>query len=449
MEELKSFLASSTFRQFHQQGAIVNTEFPNEDAALALFSYRESGKTFSDFGDFTLAEHEKIPFQNFPYEWSPGMLYEAAHLTLDLAESLLAEGMGLKDATPYNILFRATQPVFVDVLSFENRQANDPIWMALAQFERTFLLPLLTNKYFGIALEQLLTTRREGLEPEEVYKLCRTLQKLRPPFLTCVSIPTWLGRRHHQDDVTIYQKQMLNNPEKARFILETSFKRLRKVLVKLKPASNQKSTWSDYLDANNNYTQEHFQTKEQFVREVVETSHPRKVLDVGCNTGHFSAIAARAGASVVAIDYDPVVVDQTLVRAKAEHLDILPLVVNLTRPTPAMGWRNHECPSFLERAKGKFDTVLMLAVIHHMLVTERIPLAEILQLAAELCTEQLIVEFIAPADSMFRRLMRGREHLFSYLTREFFEETCKRHFAISGSQHLDGTHRWLYWLRKK
>ena len=98
-------------------------------------------------------------------------------------------------------------------------------------------------------------------------------------------------------------------------------------------------------------------------------------------------------------------------QARAEKLDILPLAVNLTRPSPGTGWRNQECSSFLDRARGKFDAVLMLAVIHHMLVTERVPLAEIIDLAAELTTNLLIIEYVAPDDSMFRRLTRGREEL--------------------------------------
>ena len=78
------------------------------------------------------------------------------------------DGIGLKDATPYNILFRGPDPVFIDVLSFERRNPGDPTWLPYAQFVRTFLLPLLANKYFGLGLDQILTTRRDGLEPEEV-----------------------------------------------------------------------------------------------------------------------------------------------------------------------------------------------------------------------------------------------------------------------------------------
>jgi SAM-dependent methyltransferase len=176
---------------------------------------------------------------------------------------------------------------------------------------------------------------------------------------------------------------------------------------------------------------------------------PRQVLDVGCNTGHFSAIAARAGAGVVAIDYDPVVLGDVWRNARSEKLNILPLAVNLTRPTPGIGWRNQECGSFLERARGKFDAVLMLAVIHHMLVTERVPLSDIIHLAAELTTDILVIEFISPEDSMFQRLTRGREELHKDLTPALFEDFCKTHFDIVRTQHVEGSTRWLYLLRKR
>jgi hypothetical protein len=135
--------------------------------------------------------------------------------------------------------------------------------------------------------------------------------------------------------------------------------------------------------------------------------------------------------------------------AVAEGLDILPLVVDLARPSPAIGWRNRECAGFLERAQHSFDAVLMLAVIHHLLVTERIPLDEIIDIAAELTTDLLVIEFVAPGDSMFKRLLRGREHLFVELTSEVFESECRRRFEIVRSQRLPGTERTLYLMRRR
>jgi hypothetical protein len=91
----------------------------------------------------------------------------------------------------------------------------------------------------------------------------------------------------------------------------------------------------------------------------------------------------------------------------------------------------------------------MLAVIHHMLVTERVPLPDILNLAAELTTDLLVIEFISPEDSMFKRLTRGREELHKDLTRELFEELCRQRFDIVRFQHLEGTTRWLYLMRRR
>jgi len=123
--------------------------------------------------------------------------------------------------------------------------------------------------------------------------------------------------------------------------------------------------------------------------------------------------------------------------------------VNLTRPTPGAGWRNAECASFLDRARGSFDAVLMLAVVHHMLVTERVPLAEIVDLAAELTTDLLVIEFIAPQDSMFVRLTRGREELHKGLDTAAFEACFRCRFEIARIEHVEGTFRWLYALRKR
>jgi SAM-dependent methyltransferase len=190
------------------------------------------------------------------------------------------------------------------------------------------------------------------------------------------------------------------------------------------------------------------QAKESFVSAAIENAKAQNVLDVGCNTGHFSQLAARNGARVIAIDQDPAVIDAVWTQAAAANLNILPLVVNLARPTPASGWRNQECPSFLERARGSFDLVLMLAVLHHLLVTEQIPLPEIMKLAAELTSAFLLVEFVAPHDPMFHSLVRGREELYRELTKEAFERVANEWFEIVRLERLSES-RSLYLLRKR
>jgi SAM-dependent methyltransferase len=292
--------------------------------------------------------------------------------------------------------------------------------------------------------------RRDGLDPEDVYQYLGPVRRFAPPFLTLVSVPTWLSRRHSEADSSIYQKKSLDDPEKAGFILESLLNRLSRTLDRLAPPTGRQSVWSGYMNSGgNNYGGQQLAAKEAFVSEALRELAPRSVLDVGSNTGHFSFVAARSGADVVAIDYDPVVVGQVWRQARSEHLDVLPLVVNLARPTPAVGWRNEECPSFLDRARGKFDLVFMLAVLHHMLVSERVPLPTILELAAELTRGALIIEFIEPQDSMFRRLTRGRDELHKDLTVPSFESACLQRFQIIRSERIPGAARSLYLLRKK
>jgi SAM-dependent methyltransferase len=413
-----------------------------------VLAHRDVSSLFGNLEDQLVVEHERVPFPSFPYEWPAEMLHAAAVLTLDIAQEALQEGFGLKDGTPYNVLFKGPNPIFIDLLSFERRDPGDPTWLPYAQFVRTFLLPLLANKYLGLQLDQLLTTRRDGLEPEEVYRWLRPWQKLWRPFLSLVSMPTWLAARHNQDNTRMYQKKSLKDPEKARFILCSLLNRLRRTLNALTPERGKTSTWSDYM-VSHSYTREQLRAKEAFVKQALAEFSTKRILDAGCNTGRFSALAARTGASVVAIDYDPVVVGEVWRNAHSEGLDTLPLVVNLARPTPGTGWRNQECSPFLDRAKGRFDAVLMLALIHHLLVTERIPLPDILNLASDLTTDLLIIEFIAPTDGMFRRITRGRDHLHADLNVGLFEAACCRHFEVVRSQHLEGSSRWLYLLRKK
>jgi len=448
--DLLAFLSSKAAKKYFDSGQVARTTVLTKEQAANVLADPEIGQAYGHLNGQILVEHERIPFPSYPYEWPAEMLHAAGVLTLNLAEDLRREGLGLKDATPLNILFRGTEPVFVDLLSVERRDPHDPTWLPYAQFARTFLLPLLAYKYFGLRLDQTLGAHRDGIEPEEMYRYLSPVRRFAPPFLTLVSMPTWLGRRHSEDDNSIYRKKSLDDPEKAGFILDSLLSRLRRTLLRLTLPEGGESAWSGYMNSGgNNYAAAQFAAKEAFVSEALRELAPRSVLDVGCNTGHFSFMAARNGASVVAIDSDPVVAGQVWRPARAEHLDVLPLVVNLARPSPAVGWRNKECPSFLDRARGKFDAVFMLAVLHHMLVSERIPLPSILELAAELTRDALIIEFIEPQDSMFRRLTRGRDELHKDLSVSAFENACLQRFHMLRSERIPGGARTLYLLRKK
>jgi SAM-dependent methyltransferase len=373
------------------------------------------------------------------------MLHAAGQLTLELARSAAADGFGLKDATPYNVLFRGSDPVFVDVLSFEKREPTHAVWRAYAQFVRTFLLPLLAARHFRMPLDRIFLGHRDGLEPETVYHWAAWTQRVRPPFLSLVSIPKWLGGRATQNT---YRTQSVGSAEKASFVLDGILRSCARQLESLEPRAAD-STWSRYLDHNSLYSSEQLAQKAAFVAEALATAEARSVLDVGANEGHFSILAARQGASVVAIDSDPGVVGSIWRSANSARADVLPLVVDLTRPTPAVGWRCQECASFLDRSRGAFDVVMMLAVLHHIVVTERVPFEDIFELISDLAPGYALIEFVASQDPMFQRIVRGRGELYADVTKGRFEAAASRRFDLVRAKRIDGLHRWLYLFRRR
>jgi len=448
--ELRSVLAHPVPRRLVEAGRVVRSrELSIWEAAEYTRdpAFRSIVRNCSDGAIF---EHEAIPFPTYPYEWSPEMLHAAGLLTIDMALELLGAGLGLKDATPYNVLFRGPDPVFVDLLSFERRRSDDPTWLPCAQFLRTFLFPLLLDRTGTADIAEIFLARRDGITVLETFGRLSLARKLSPRCLFTVTMPALLSGAAESKHRSLYRSRSVQDPDRAAFVLTALLRSLRRRIVVLEPKGGRKSRWSAYMaETGNNYSAEAMEKKELFVRDFIRQQQPARVLDVGCNTGRFSFIAAEGGSDVVAIDSDPVVAGEVWRAARKRGLRVLPMVQDICRPSAATGWRNTECPSFLERASGAFDAVFFLAVIHHMLVSERVPLDEVIGLAAQLTTTHAIVEFVSPSDSMFQRLARGRDELHSGLTTAVFEDVCAERFRVLEKLPLPGGTRFLYHLRKR
>ena len=392
-----------------------------------------------------LLRHPLVRFISYPCEWSPRLWLAAAELTLGLVLDLLDEGWTLKDATPLNVLFEGTRPVLVDVLSIEPAQPGRSVWLAYGQFVRTFTLPLLAYARLGWPLHAVLM-RRDGYEPEEVYASLSWAQRLRQPALSAVTLPALLAGRAAAATAGT-PKQAAADPELTRHVLRGTFLGLRRQIERLVPKARA-STWSHYASTAVHYSDEDHAAKRAFVTAELAAAAPSRVLDVGCNTGVYSRLAADAGASVVSIDTDVEAVDRLAASLEGSGLPILPLCVDLAHPTPATGWQNREQASFLTRCEGAFDLVLMLAVIHHLLLGAQVPLDRIATLCAALTTRSLILEWVPPGDPKFRQLLRGRDAIYAHLTEEAFRLAFSAHFTIARETTLVNG-RILFHLQRK
>lgn len=213
----------------------------------------------------------------------------------------------------------------------------------------------------------------------------------------------------------------------SRAILRSRLRSLKKTVLKLGTRKNT-SHWSGYTEHRSHYADKDRERKVVFVKSALEIASPKTVLDIGANTGEFSRLAADLGAQVVALDTDTASTAIDYDQARAKKASILPLRADFARPTPAVGWRNRESFSLLERCRERFDCVLMLGLLHHLLVRDQIPLNEIVQLAYDLAPHWLIVEWIPPTDPKFAEVSRGRDALYAHLNEEVFQRTFEPFF---------------------
>ncbi|MGD0736745.1 MAG: class I SAM-dependent methyltransferase [Terracidiphilus sp.] len=443
VEETRAFLASPLRKALERSGDLISTEVMHQPDSAA-----ESAELW--------LQHPRIDPISYPWEWTTGQWRSAAELTLRLADQAIDAGWTLKDATPLNILFKGARPVLVDVLSFERRDPHSSVWLAYGQFVRTFLLPLVAEKLLSWPLQSTIFAR-DGYEPRTIYNALGPLQRLNPDLLDVVTLATVFeesGSKESKSKPTKSQptksqkKPSTTDPELAAHILHKRIARLRKQIARA-ARSETSSRWSGYQQSAVHYRPSDTEEKQRFVAAVLERCRPARVLDIGANTGTYSLLASKAGAQVVALDSDSAAIEALGRTASEQSQPITAMVANIARPTPAVGWRNQEQLSLLQRLTGegrltgKFDLVLMLAVIHHLILREQLPLPHIADLCASLTSRWLVLEWVPPADPMFQEWLRGRDDLYGSLSEDDLKLAFAPFFHVADRAEL-GNHRVLF-----
>jgi SAM-dependent methyltransferase len=389
-------------------------------------------------GAAAVLEHERIPFVSYPYEWTFAMLRDAALLQLELLRRALDENLILKDASSYNVQWRGTQPVFIDVGSFERLREGEP-WAAYRQFCMLYLNPLLLQAYKGVDFRPWLRGSLAGITPAEARNVLSSRDLVRRGVLTNVALHARLERKHDESSRDV--KTELKRAGFKKELIVANVRRLEKLVrgLEWKPGA---SEWSGY-ESTTSYGEADAARKEDFVREVVHSREWGLVWDIGCNEGRHSRIAAENARYVVALDGDAAVVDR-LYRALAAGGGerILPLAVDVTDPSPALGWHGLERQTL--DARGKPELTLCLAVLHHVAISANVPVPAFLSWLAELGTA-LVIEFPTRDDPRVAALLqRKKEGAHPDYDRGPFERALAERFEIMRSEELSSGTRILY-----
>ncbi len=347
--------------------------------------------------------HDRIPFVTYPYEWSFSMLRTAALLHLEILTKAIEAGSILKDSSPYNVQFRGTKPVFIDIGSFVTHGENEP-WTGYRQFCELMLFPLLLQAYKQIDLQPVLRTRLDGISAKEFLRHLSWRDRFRPGVFTHGWLQSLLERQTSSSQADTVGG--LKSSGFDRRLIQQNLRKLTTLLQQLKwqPDTTQ---WSHYRHELPHVVQD-LEVKSSFVRQVCEKYRRSLVWDLGCNDGHFSRIAAEHADDVIAMDQDHGCVERLYLELAANAAtpqNIVPLRIDLLNPSPAQGWRGRERSRLEDR--GRPDLILCLGLIHHLVIAGNIPLPEVVDWLASLQSE-VIIEFPSKQDPMVRSLLRNK-----------------------------------------
>lgn len=424
-EDFDHFVSSGCYEELVQKGLLISHEVVHENL------------TGSDSCYQTL-KPEQLEFISFPYEWSFDMLKDAAILTLDILKEAIKKGMILKDATPYNIQFHKGKMIFIDTLSFEKYDEKHP-WIAYRQFCETFLGPLLLMHYKKIPLQQLMLSWPDGI-PLTVLK---SLLPAKSKFSFHTYLHIHLNAKFSAKDSSLVKRNIHFSRKKLEHLIGS----LDILIKKLQPPPY-KSSWSAYYTeaaGRHNYLAE----KKRIISNWLDTlKEVKNVADLGANNGEFSQMLAERRMSTVAADLDPACINSLYNNIKNKEIqNIIPLVVDLSNPSPAIGFNNEERLSFINRSA--FDLTIALALIHHLAITKNIPIQKLAELFGRITNKYLIIEFVPKEDEKVQLLLNNRKDIFFNYNANNFELSFETNFRIVAKELIAESGRMLYLMEKK
>lgn len=408
--------------------------------ANLLIAHAEADITPADSSlSFKVIQPQRVPFISYPYEWSFGELKDAALATLAIQKRALKAEMSLKDASAYNIQFAHGKPTLIDTLSFEIYQPGKP-WDAYRQFCQHFLAPLALMSLVDIRLSGLLRIYIDGIPLDLASRLLPTRTRFDFGLQAHIHVHASAQTRYADTDA---------KPTAARGVSQNALTglldSLEKAVQKLnwKPAGTE---WGDYY-ANTNYSDSAFEHKKETIARWLNETKPASVWDLGANNGQFSRLASELGIQTVAWDIDPSAVEKNYQTMKlAKEQNILPLLLDLTNPSPSLGFANEERESLAQR--GPADMVFALALIHHLAISNNVPLPRLADFFAGIC-RQLVIEWVPKPDSQVQRLLRSRKDIFEGYTREGFESAFGGRFHLRAAVDVRESERRLYLLERR
>ncbi len=410
LSRMRDLFASQTFELLTKENKVIPTTLEKLNISKQ---------------NLEVLHHHKVPVVTYPYEWTFDMLKDAALTQLHINKYLIQSGFILKDGSAFNCLYNKGIMYFIDILSINKKDKS--IWEGYSQFCQHFLFPLLISSYKKIPLKFLWKGTLTGTSLEVARSFFNFQDLFKPGIFKHLILQKTLADSLGENtsaSLVQSQKSNLSNPTLLPLI-----KNLESVISGLKN-SYKKSTWSNYEESNS-YINEERKIKHGFISAHISKLKPNRVVDLGANAGEYSKIAAQHANEVIALDFDEACVNKIYLDIKNSKdpslKNIIPMVGNLMELSPDQGWQLHERSNQLDRIKSDF--FLALALIHHICITENVPLENFV-LFLKRTAPKGIVEWVDIDDDMVQFMLRHRRNIFPDYRWENFRKILERYGTI-------------------
>ncbi|HMI08720.1 MAG TPA: hypothetical protein VK528_14310 [Flavobacterium sp.] len=389
-----------------------------------------------------ILQAEKIPFVNYPYEWSFLQYKHAALLTLKIQKLCLENNFTLKDASAFNIIFHQGKPIFIDSLSFDFYEDNTP-WKAYRQFITHFLGPLVLSRYYGSDHLKMLASDIDGMTLKKLAAILPLKSFLSPTLVANIHL---LARYEGKYSAS---KQAVKN----RLSKIAQVKLLDSLYDFINGLKSDENTEWDHYYSQINYNEESYLVKKEFTRQWFADIDGRTLIDIGGNDGTFSRELTDKAELIIVADVDANAVAQNYKQVlKNKEKNIIPIVADVLNPAGAYGFNNQERFSFIDRvAELKLSGCLALAVIHHITLSGNIPFDLSARFFSRMAPN-LLIEFPTRNDSWVTFLLESKRDFkdhFDFYNEAEFERSYSVYFEIERKLPIRSSERILYSMKRR
>lgn len=384
---------------------------------------------------------EKIPFISYPYEWSFSQFKDALLLTLKIQLICIEYNMTLKDSTPFNVQFIGNQPIFIDTLSFEIVENQNYVWKPYKQFCEMFLGPLCLMSYVDPNLNKLLVNHINGIPTDLTNKLLPLISKFNISVFIHIVLHGLLKEKKDSKDNIKNQKSIISKNKHLNIIRQIEG------FVNGMKLPSYGSEWGEYnketISEKNGYVID----KENTVKSFIDKKNYNLSWDIGSNDGFFSRIISeKYSKNVISFDIDWRCVDNNYSICKSSNIkNVFPIILDLSNPTPSIGWMNKERSSVYQRF-GTPDLITCFAIIHHI-INVGIPLENFVEFLDK-TKKDILIEYVPISDPKCQIIFESRGEDFEYPTEKEFVKILEKKFKIVNSKTLLETNRVLYLITK-